>query len=348
MKLLSELCQAPGISGREQKIIDIVKRELKDCTDKIEMDSMGNVVGIKKSKNKNPIKVMIAGHMDEIGFVVSYISDSGFIYFSPLGGHIARNIQSQRVRIYGYKTGKQPIYGVIESTSIFTSNKGHKEHASIDDMYIDTGLSKKEIEKIIEVGDPIVMDGVFVEQGDACISKAFDNRIGCYVIIETMKRLKGKNLACEVYALASAQEEVGVRGAKTAAKTYSPDIGIAIDVTGAFDTPDVPAHKTVTKLGDGVAIKIHDKSTISNRGIIKLMRSLAQKHKIKHQMEILPFGGTDSVGMQMFGSGAVANISVPTRNIHSSNEIMNKNDLKACVDLLVKFIENADKCKLEF
>lgn len=344
MDLLKELCQTPAVPGREQRVIDIMVRELKETCDEVSVDSIGNVVGRKKSKKKNPLKIMIAGHMDEIGFVVSHISDQGFIYFSGRGGHIPRNLHAQRVKIYG----KKEIWGVIESCPPFRDRKYTKETPELSDMFIDTGYSKKQLEKIIEVGDPIVMDGAFIEQGDVAISKAFDNRVGCYMVLEVMKKLKSKNLACEILALGSAQEEVGVRGAYTAAKEFNPDIGIALDVTAAFDVPGMSPQHLVSRLGDGVAIKISDMGTISNHGIVKFMRFLGDKHKIKYQNEILPFGGTDAMGLQRFGKGAVATLSIPTRNVHSANEIIHKKDLKAGIDLLAKFLEFAHQCKLEF
>ncbi len=344
MKLLKELCQAPGIPGREQSVIDIMTRELKKTADSVLVDSFGNVLGFKKSNKKNAPKIMIAGHMDEIGFVVSHINEKGFVYFSGRGGHIPKNICAQRVNIYGKKT----LSGVIESASKIGQQSTRNELPSITDMYVDTGYTKKELEKLIEVGDPIVMDGPFVEQGQTMMSKAFDNRVGCYIVLEVMKNLKGKKLACDVYALGSAQEEVGVRGAKGAAKSVNPDIGIALDITAAFDTPGVAPQNQVTRLGEGVAIKINDMGAISNHGIVKHFRALAKKHKISHQNEILPFGGTDAMGMQLFGSGAVGCLSIPTRNAHSANEMINKNDLKASIDLLTKFLETAHLVKLEF
>ena len=200
--------------------------------------------------------------------------------------------------------------------------------------------------KWVRVGDPVVLDRGFVEQGDCYISKAFDNRVGCYVVLETMKRLRAH--AVDVYAVGSSQEEVGIRGMKRAAQSVTPDIGVAVDVTAAFDTPGVPDHEQVTTLGGGTAIKINDQATISNHGVVEFMKKLAVKHKIKHQLEVLPFGGTDAGGMQLFGDGAVCTLSVPTRYVHSPSEIIHKGDLRASIDLLVKFLESAEHCKPVF
>jgi len=341
MKLLKELCEAPGIPGREQPVIDIMKRELEKTADEVNVDNMGNVIGLKKGKSD--YRIMLAGHMDEIGFIVSHIDKSGFIRFSPRGGHIPRVMISQRVKIYG----KSIVTGVIEGSPVFISKPAERNTVpDISELYIDTGLGSKELQKKIGVGDIIVLDRKFIKQGNIMISKAFDNRIACYIIIEVMKQLKKTD--ANIYAVGTSQEEVGIRGAFSAARKINPDIGIAIDITGAFDTPGVAEHRQVTQLGKGVAIKINDSSSISNHGVVKFMTDLAKKNKIKHQFEILPFGGTDALAMQRFGQGPVCTLSIPTRYAHSPNEMIHKKDVKAAIDLLVKFIEEYKKCKIEF
>jgi endoglucanase len=342
IKLFKELCEAPGIPGREQAIIDIMTRELKKTVDEVSVDSLGNVIGLKKSQKKNAKKVMITGHMDEIGFVVSHVDSKGFIRFSPRGGHVPRVLVSQRVKIFGKKT----LIGVVEGAPAFLNPDDMLKTPKLDQLFIDTGLNPKEVKKLVDIGDVIVMDRDFIEIGDTLMSKAFDNRVGCFVVLETMKKLKKLNV--DVYAVGSSQEEVGIRGAMTAARGIIPDFGVAIDVTAAFDVPGVAEHMHVTRLGEGTAIKIADSATISNHGIVLFLKSLAKKHKIKHQMEILPFGGTDARAMQMFGSGAVCTLSVPSRYVHSPNEILLKKDVEATVNLLVKFIENCESCKLIF
>ena len=343
MQLLKELCEAPGISGREQAIINIMKRELKKTTDKVYVDEMGNVIGFKKGEAKKPLKVMLAGHMDEIGFVVSHIDKDGFIRFAPRGGHIPRVLISQRVKI----CGKKEIIGVVEASPFFIAEpESRKKIPELKDLFIDTGLKEKELKKIVNIGDIIVLDRDFIQQGDVGIAKAFDDRIACYIILEAMKRLGKVN--ADVYAVGTSQEEVGIRGAITSAKNINPDFGIAVDITGAFDTPGVSDHEQVTKLGEGVAIKINDSASISNHGIVEFMKKLAKKHKIKFQMEILPFGGTDAGAMQRFGKGPVCTLSIPTRYGHSPNEMVHKKDVEATIQLLVKFIEECEQCKLEF
>lgn len=341
-KLLKELCETPAISGREQRLIDIMRRELAKTCDSVRVDAMGNVVGLKKGSGKNARKIMIAGHMDEIGFVVSHIDKRGFLRLSLRGGHVPRVLISQRVRI----CGRKELVGVVEGPPAFLEKDRGASMPEAKTFFVDTGMPRREVVKWVQIGDPVVLDRGFLEQGDCYISKAFDNRVGCYVVLEAMKRLRRH--AVDVFAVGSAQEEVGVRGMKRAAQAVTPDIGIAVDVTAAFDTPDVGEHEHVTTLGGGAAIKIADQMTISNHGVVEFVKKLAVKHRIKHQLEVLPFGGTDAGAMQMFGDGAVCTISVPTRYVHSPNEMIHKGDLGAAVDLLVRFLETAERCTLAF
>jgi endoglucanase len=343
MKLLQELCETPGISGREQAIIDIMTRELQHTADYVTVDQMGNVLGFKKGQKEEPKTVMIAGHMDEIGFVVSYIDKDGFLHFSRRGGHIPKVLLSQRVKIFG----RQELVGVVEGApAILAEPEDRKKVSELKDLYIDVGMKKEELETLVELGDIIVLDRKFIEQGDMYMAKAFDNRVGCYIVLETMRRLQKTEV--DVYAVGTAQEEVGIRGAMSAAKEINPDFGIAIDVTAAFDTPDVKEHQRITQFGKGVAIKINDQASISNHGIVEFMKATARKYDIPYQLEILPFGGTDAAGMQRFGKGPVCTLSVPTRYVHSPNEMIHKNDLEAAINLLVKFIEECEQCQLAF
>jgi putative aminopeptidase FrvX len=348
MQLLKELCETPAISGREQPMIQLMESELRKSCDQVKVDGFGNVIGIKRAgqaatKKRRPLRVMIAGHMDEIGFVVSHIDKKGFIHFVPRGGHIPKVLYSQRVRIIG----RQEVTGIVEGPPVFLGQPEEMQKASeIKNCFIDTGLRSAALRKLVGVGDPIVLERGFMRQGDCYISTAFDNRVGCYAVLEAARRVKRHFV--DVYAVGSAQEEVGVRGARGAARGIDPDLGVAIDVTAAFDTPGVAEHQYVSTFGNGVAIKINDSATISNHGIVQFMKQLAVKYKIKHQMEILPFGGTDAMGMQLFGQGPVCTLSVPTRYVHSPNEMIHKADLESTVKLLVHFLERAHECRVEF
>ena len=201
MKLLKELCETPGIPGREQPVIDIMKRELDKTADEVNVDNMGNVIGLKKGRND--YKIMLAGHMDEIGFIVSHIDKKGFIRFSPRGGHIPRVLISQRVKIYG----KETVTGVVEGSPVFLAKPSDRNNVpTFKDLHIDTGFTFKELSKIIEIGDVIVFDRKFIEQGNILISKAFDNRIACYIILEVMKKLK--DTEANIYAVGTDRKSV--------------------------------------------------------------------------------------------------------------------------------------------
>ncbi len=343
MKLLKSLCETPAVPGREQRLIDLMKDHLTPYCDDISIDAMGNVIGRKHSKQKNARTVMISAHMDEIGFVVNHVDKNGFIRIVPRGFHMPRTLCSQRVRIIG----KKELIGIAEVAPALQDAKKRDEVPELKSMFIDTGLGKAAA-KAVAVGDFVVLERSFEEQGDVCISKAFDDRAGCYVLLETMKQLHKLDLPVHVCAVGSVQEEVGLRGARGAAKSVTPDIGVALDVTVAADVPGISEDQQVTVLGNGVAIKINDSSAICNHGLVKQLQTLAKKHKIKHQMEVLSGGGTDTAAMQMFGSGAVCALSIPTRYIHTPNEMVHKSDLAASVNLLKLFLQNADKAKLEF
>lgn len=343
MKLLQELCETPAVPGREQKLIECMQKQLTPLCDEVSTDAMGNVIGIKCSKKKNAKTVMLSAHMDEIGFVVNHIDDKGFIKIVPRGFHMPRTLCSQRVRIMGTKEW----IGIAEVAPALHDPKKRDEVPQLQNMFVDTGLGKA-AKNQISVGDFVVLERAFEEQGDICISKAFDDRVGCYVLLETMKQLHAKELPVNICAVGSVQEEVGLRGARGAAKSLNPDIGVALDVTIAADVPGISEDQQVTALGQGVAIKVNDSSAICNHGLVKCLQSLARKHKIKHQMEVLSGGGTDTAAMQMFGSGAVCALSIPTRYIHTPNEMIHKNDVKACISLLTRLLETADKAKLEF
>jgi len=342
MELLKELCETPAVPGREQALIDIFERELGKTTDRVSVDGMGNVTGLRRGSGKDGKKIMVAAHMDEIGFIVTHIDKKGFIRFAGRGGHIPRTLVSQRVRIHG----KKAVSGVVEGAPWALKPEDMTKAPALKDLFIDTGLAPKELAKRVEVGDMIVMDRGFTQDGDICISKAFDDRIGCYVLLEAMRKLKKTQV--DVYAVGTTQEEVGLRGAQGAALAVTPNIGVALDVTAAFDVPGVPEHQQVTQMGKGVAIKINDSASISNHGIVKMLKKLAKKHRIPHQLEILPFGGTDARGMQVSAGGPVCTLSIPARHLHSPNEMLDIRDVKAAIDLLVRFLENAHACTLEF
>jgi endoglucanase len=300
---------------------------------------MGNVIALKKGKARK--KVMVAAHMDEIGFIVTHIDEQGFLRFHTLGGFDPKTLTAQRVIVHG----KKDIIGVMGSKPIhIMSVEERGKNVKIEDFFIDLGLPKKEVEKYISVGDPITRERDLIEMGDNVNCKSIDNRISVFILIETLKKLKGTKLPYDLYAVFTVQEEVGIRGANVSSLQIQPDFGFGLDTTIAYDVPGARPHESVTKLGEGTAIKIMDSSTICDYRMVAFMKKTADKHKIKWQPEILPAGGTDTAGIQrMSAGGAISGaVSIPTRHIHQVIEMANKKDIQGSIDLLSACVKELD------
>ena len=334
-KLLAEICEVAGAPGHEQRVREIVLREVKSLVDEIRIDNMGNVVAIKKGKEDK--RVMIAAHMDEIGFIVTHIDDKGFIYFHTLGGFDPKTLSAQRVIIHG----KKDIVGVMGSKPIHLMNAADRAKVpTIKDFFIDTGRSKKELEKLVSVGDTITRERKMIEMGDCLNCKSLDNRVSVFILIETLKELK--NPPYDVYAVFTVQEEIGIRGANVSSMDINPDFGFGLDTTIAFDTPGSTKQEQVSALGEGACIKVMDSSTVCDYRMVAYMKDISKKKKIKTQLEILPAGGTDTAGIQrMNPGGSIAGaVSIPTRHIHQVIEMVHKKDVRDSIDLLRHCVEN--------
>ncbi len=345
INLLADICKTPGASGFEQRIRALVIEEVKPLVDEISVDAMGNVIAIKKGKS--PKKAMVAAHIDEIGFIVTHIDDDGFVRFHTLGGFDPKTLTAQRVIIHG----KEEIFGVMGSKPIHLMKPEERgKSVQIQDFFIDTGMSKKAVEKLVKVGDPITRERALIEMGDCLNSKSLDNRVSVFILIEVLRALKNKKVPYDIYGVFTVQEEVGLRGAISATHFVDPDFGFGLDTTIAFDVPGSSPHEQVTKLGGGAAIKIMDGSTICDYRMVNYMKEIADKKKIKWQPEILPAGGTDTAALQRYGkSGAIAGaISIPTRHIHQSIEMVHKKDVENCIKLLQASLENLDKFDWSF
>ena len=335
IELLSEICEAAGAPGHEQKIREIVIREAQPLVDKIKIDNMGNVVAIKKGDENK--RVMIAAHMDEIGFIVTHIDDNGFIYFHTLGGFDPKTLTAQRVIIHG----KKDIIGVMGSKPIhLMSAVDRAKVPTIKDYFIDTGMTKKKLEKIISVGDVITRERELIQMGDCLNCKSLDNRVSVFILIEMLREMKNKP-PYDVYAVFTVQEEIGIRGANVSAMDINPDFGFGLDTTIAWDTPGSTKQEQVSSLGEGACIKIMDSSAVCDYRMVKYMKEISKRKKIKTQLEILPAGGSDTAGIQrMNPGGCIAGaVSIPTRHIHQVIEMVNKEDVRAAIDLLRLSVE---------
>ena len=335
VSLLKKICEAPGAPGFENQIRNLVIEEIKDYVDSYSIDNMGNLIAIKKGQIDK--KVMVAAHMDEIGFIVNYIDEKGFVRFQTLGGFDPKTFTAQRVIIHG----KKDVIGVMSSKPIhIMSPEERQKVAKKEDYFIDLGMPKEEVEKLVTIGDPITRERELIEMGNCVNCKSIDNRVSVFILVEAIKRLK--NPSHNVYAVFSVQEEVGLRGAEVAAHSINPDFGIALDTTIAYDLPGAQPHEYVTELSKGTAIKILDAMTICDQRMVAFLRKTADDAGIKWQNEILVAGGTDTAGLQRKGkNGAISGaISIPTRHLHQVIEMADKDDIQASTDLLVAALES--------
>jgi putative aminopeptidase FrvX len=341
MELLKRLSETPGIPGREEAIRVIVREALTSHVDDITVDRLGNLIAHKKGAGP---KVVVAAHMDEIGFLVSHVDEeTGFLHIQPVGGFDPRTLIAQRVMVH---TRGGDTYGVIGTKPVhILTDEERKKTPEMKDLFVDIGLSGREAKERVRIGDPVTLVQAFADMASVITGKALDDRLGVYVGIEAVKRVTEHK--ADVYFVATVQEEVGLRGARTSAFTVAPDIGVALDVTIACDMPGVSAHEQLTRLGKGVAIKVKDSASISHPGLVEFLVNLAEERKIPYQLEILPRGGTDAGAIQPAREGvAVVTISIPTRYVHTVVEMAHKGDVEAAINLLVAFLQRCHEADL--
>jgi endoglucanase len=340
--LLKRLTETPGIPGREERVRDLIEKECKPLFDTITTDAMGSLIAVRKTKRKNAKRVLLACHIDQIGFYVKYVDEKGWIRLNAAGGFDTRNLFARRVRIQTSTGGD--MVGILSPGGRpihIAKEEDRKKIPEISDFFIDMGLPAEEVKKHVRIGDPVTIIQEMVEIGETVSGQAMDNRIAGFVAIEAVRKLakSKKEAAYEIIFAATVQEEVGLRGAGPAAYSQKPDLAIGIDTTLCCDTPGVPDDERVTKQGDGVALTIMDSSVISDRGMIDSFEAVAKKNRIPFQFSILPRGGTDTGAMQRTGPGIRAmTYSVPTRYIHSVCETVHKRDLQAAIDLLAAWL----------
>ena len=339
--LVEELCMTPGISGFEENIAEIIERELKDVADDIEIDHMGNIIATKKGSSKKGPTVMLASHMDEIGLMVSHVDDKGFIKFATIGGINDQMLMNQTVVIHS-KNGD--VTGVIGSKPPHvTKPEERKKVVPYDDMFIDIGAKDKEQAlEMISIGDPITFKSWFERfPNNLVMSKALDNRLGCYVMIEVLKRVNSK---ATVYGVGTTQEEVGLKGAKVTSFKLNPDMAFALDVTLSGDHPGIKPEEAPVVIGKGPAIILID---ASGRGIIspKVVRDLligtGEKNDIPYQLEVSSGGTTDGTAIHLTREGIPTGVlSVPTRYIHTTVSVASMEDVENTIELIVAAINS--------
>lgn len=339
-QLFEAVCQTPGTSGFEHRIRNYILSEIKGLVDDYYIDNMGNLIASRKGSDST--SVMAAAHMDEIGFLVKHIDDNGFIRFQTIGGFDPKTLTAQKVVVHG----KHDLIGVMGTKPIHVmSEEERKQLPKAKDYFIDLGLSKDEVEQYISIGDPITRKGEFLQMGNHLSCKSLDNRASVYALIHALRHLQGKSIPYDFYAVFSVQEEVGLRGAASAAHQLDPYFGIALDTTIAFDTPGSSPQEQITKIGDGTAIKVMDSATICDQRMVKYLKEQAINLSLPYQMEVLSGGATDTAMLQRMGKqGAIAGaISLPIRNMHQVIELINKDDLAYSVDLLTSAVQNLNE-----
>lgn len=338
-KLVKELTEIVGPCGFEEEVARYIAKRLKKSVDSIEVDNAGNLIAIKKGHKAGP-KVIVAAHMDEVGFIVKKIEDNGLIRFEKLGGHDNRVLLSQRVQIRtaeGLQTG---VIGTISAHMVkFDDPTKVRSHQK---LYIDVGASsRKEVEDLnIQIGDPISWFPHFDFLTKTRVAgKSFDDRVGCAILIKALEELDATDFAGEFIGVFTVQEEVGLRGARVASHQLNADVAIALDTTAVSDTPEEMMDNTLA-LGAGTGIKVMDFSLIANKKVREQLVEIAVEQKIPYQLEIFPGIGTDAGELSMAHQGiATGVLSIPSRNAHSSNEIIDMNDVEATKDLLKAFIK---------
>jgi putative aminopeptidase FrvX len=322
--LIQELVETTGPSGYETQVREVIRSKIESFADEMQVDALGNLIAIKGKNNSSGKRIMLAAHMDEIGIIATHIDGSGFVRFTTIGGVSRHTCVGGRVRFLDGTQGVIYREELENVTSLPTFNQ----------MYVDVGATKRD-DCPVRIGDVAAFDRDFSAYGDRLVSKAMDDRIGVAVLVETLRKLE--KTPNQIYFVFSVQEEVGLRGATTAAFGLDPDIGIAVDVTRSGDTPK--GVKMDVSLGSGPAIKVRDGGMLSDPKVVDYMVHTAESAKIPYQLEVLEAGTTDARAIQLTRAGVPAGcISIPCRYVHAPSEMVDFNDVQNAVQLLLALI----------
>jgi endoglucanase len=357
LELLERLVSTAGIPGREQRVRKLIVQETQPADlppqdqwfQEIRTDPMGSLICVKgptsRSRGKykaKPTRVMLAAHMDQIGFMVRHIDDKGFLRVNPLGGFDTRNLFARLVTVCpDPHDARFDLPGVMNPAGRpvhIATEQDKSKIPTIDEFVVDMGLPAEEVKQRVKIGSMVVLKAPFQQVGDTVVSQCLDNRVACWIVIEAIRKLKKHR--CEIICVFTVQEEVGLRGALTAAYDVKPDVGIAIDTTLCVDTPGVPAEVSTTTQGKGAALTVMDSASIADLELLETFEHLASEREIPAQRSILGRGGTDAGSIQRAGAGCkTMTLSCPTRYIHTVTEMIHTTDLLACRDLLAAYLE---------
>ncbi|TWI57016.1 M42 family metallopeptidase [Halalkalibacter nanhaiisediminis] len=344
LQMLKDLTDANGVSGNEREVREVMTKYIAPFADEVTTDKLGSLVAKKVGKEDGP-KIMVAGHLDEIGFMVTSIDDKGFLRFQTVGGWWEQVMLAQRVTVM---TSKGNIPGVIGSKPPhILPPEARKKPVDKKDMFIDIGAQSKEeaMEFGVRPGDSVVpvCEFTVMKNEKYLMAKAWDNRIGCAIAIDVLRELQGVDHPNTVYGVGTIQEEVGLRGARTSAHLIEPDIGFGVDVGIAGDTPGVTEKEALAKMGEGPQIVLYDASMISHKGLRDFVTDTADEHNIPYQFDAMAGGGTDSGAIHLTANGVPAlSITVATRYIHTHAAILHRDDYENTIKLIVEVIKKLD------
>ncbi|MEH7417194.1 M42 family metallopeptidase [Neobacillus drentensis] len=345
LTMLKDLTDAKGIPGNEREVREVMKKYIAPYADEITSDGLGSLIAKKVGKEGGP-KIMVAGHLDEVGFMITQIDDKGFLRFQTVGGWWGQVMLAQRVTIV---TRNGEVTGIIGSKPPHVlSAEARKKPIEIKDMFIDIGASSREEaqEWGVRPGDMVVpyFEFTVMNNEKMLLAKAWDNRIGCAIAIDVLRQLQGVDHPNVVYGVGNVQEEVGLRGAKTATYKIEPDIGFAVDVGIAGDTPGISEKEAMSKMGKGPQIVVYDASMVAHKGLRDFVTDTADELNIPYQFESIPGGGTDAGSIHLTHNGVPAlAITIATRYIHSHAAMLHRDDYENAVKLIVEVIKRLDR-----
>ena len=348
MKLLQEMTSTPSVPGREERIRELIRKHVKPLVDEVRVDTMGSLITLRrprprrgsKQKRGRRLRVMLAAHMDQIGFLVKHIDEKGFVRVNPVGGFDTRNLFARNAIVCSSDGDLSAVLNPSGKPVHIASEEESKKIPEVGEFSLDLGLSGREVKRKVKVGDMVVLEAQFRRLGNNVAAQCLDNRLGCWAVIRALEKLK--NHDCEIHAVWTVQEEVGLRGAGPAAFGIEPDVAFSCDTTLCCDTPGVPADQSPTTLGDGIGLKVMDSSTIADIKLLEDLERMAKKNKIRTQRCILPRGGQDGGAIQRSMRGVrVAIFACPVRYIHTVTEMASINDIHAYRDLLAAWLAQA-------
>jgi len=339
MELLDQMTRTPGVPGREHRIRDLIRSKIEDHVDEIRTDAMGNLITVRRPRGGGQgTKVMLAAHMDQIGFLVKYVDDNGYVRVNAVGGFDTRNLFARNAIVCASSGEDLPaVMNPAGKPVHIASDEEKKKIPEMHEFYLDLGLDGETVKEKVKIGDMVVLETRFRRAGKAVVSQCLDNRVGCWAVIRALEKLGDHR--CEVHAVWTVQEEVGLRGAGPAAFGVEPDIALSCDTTLCCDTPGTPEDQQVTRFGGGVALKIMDSSTIADIALIEDLEKIAAAEGIPCQRGVLPRGGQDGAMMQRSRAGVrTAVFACPIRHIHTAAEMAHEDDLASYHTLLAAYL----------